>query len=322
MIEKLPTAENGINDLIFRQFLLRGFTEKDGARTWDIADSKLWYLTPEQAKGFLVIERSKEYNKAVTEKEINLLRENVPSVAKEMNNTPTNLIDLGCGDGTKAVLCIEDFMKAVPVRYCPIDISAYMVQEAAHAVESRGLAPVERVFWNISDFENLNNVTPLFRSSAFPHHCFLFLGGTLGNFDHNDILHGIRNGMQEGDVVIIGNGITEGKSPEEWIRAYDTQELDDFCVQVPMQAGLARENLKYDVRFADGRIEMRYVVQRDAGVRNLGKRIEFKAGDVIHVAFSYRYSEDQLTSTLKEFFPSVTLHTDPERTFALAICKL
>ncbi len=234
----------------------------------------------------------------------------------------TLIVDLGCGDGAKAVLCIEDFMQALPVRYCPIDISAYMVQEAAHAVESRVLAPVERIFWNISDFENLNNVAPLFRSTAFPRHCFLFLGGTLGNFDHNDILHGIRGAMQEGDVVIIGNGITEGKSPEEWIRAYDTKELNDFCVQVPIQAGIDRNDLDYSVDFADGRIEMLYTVNKDVTVQNLGKQIDFKKGDIIRVAFSYRYSADEFTSTLKEFFPSVTIHTDPERTYALAICTL
>ena len=59
MPESIRSNESrGINDLIFRQFVLRGHTEVAGVRTWDIADSKLWYLTSEQAKGFLTIEQS------------------------------------------------------------------------------------------------------------------------------------------------------------------------------------------------------------------------------------------------------------------------
>ena len=319
----MRSGENrGINDLIFRQFVLRGHTEVAGVRTWDIADSKLWYLTSEQAKGFLTIEHSPEYSAAVTEKEVTLIREHAGAVARAMERRATNLIDLGCGDGKKAVLCIEHFAKEMPVRYCPIDISSYMVQEASHAVEEMGVAPVERIFWNISDFENLDNVTPLFRSDTFPHHCFLFLGNTLGNFNRDDILHGIRRGMQEGDALLIGNGISEGRSPEEWVRTYAISEMDDFCVRVPMQAGLARDNLRFDVQFIDDCIEVRYIVKDSVTVRGLGKSVEFRAGDVIRTVISYKYSRAQLESMLREFFGDVTVHTDAEQTYALAVCKV
>ena len=239
-----------------------------------------------------------------------------------MNQKPTNLIDLGCGDGKKAVLCIEDFMKELPIRYCPIDISAYMVQEAAYAVEQSGLAPVERIFWNISDFENLDNVTPLFRNKDFPHHCLLFLGNTLGNFDHNDILHGIRRGMQQGDVLIIGNGISEGRTPEEWVQTYTSPAIDDFSVQVLLQAGFSRNDLRFDVQYVKDRIEVRYVVQRDVTLRHLGKSIEYKTDDIIRTVISYKYSREQLTAMLEQFFSDVTIHTDADKSYGIAICKI
>jgi len=323
MRESLPSIENkGVNDLIFRQFVLRGFKEEEGIRTWDIADSKLWYLTPKQAKGFLTIEHSPEYSAAVTEKERMLLKEHIGAIASGMNRKPTNLIDLGCGDGKKAVLCLKDFINEFQIRYCPIDISAYMVQEAAHAVEQSGLAPVERIFWNISDFENLDNVTPLFRNKDFPHHCLLFLGNTLGNFEHNDILHGIRRGMDKGEVLIIGNGISEGRTPEEWVQTYTSSQMDDFAVQVLLEAGFSRDNLRFDVRYVRDRIEVCYIVQNDVVLKHLGRSLEYKTGDVIRTVISYKYSQKQLKEMLEQFFDEVVVQTDVDNTYGLAICRV
>ena len=39
-----------INDLIFKELIKRGYSLEGKTRIWNIADSKLWYLTPEQAQ--------------------------------------------------------------------------------------------------------------------------------------------------------------------------------------------------------------------------------------------------------------------------------
>jgi len=39
-----------INDLIFKELIKRGYELEGKTRVWDVADSKLWYLTPEQAQ--------------------------------------------------------------------------------------------------------------------------------------------------------------------------------------------------------------------------------------------------------------------------------
>ena len=51
-----------INDLIFRELIKRGYSLEGNTRIWNIADSKLWYLTPEQAKAYLDLEELKEIN--------------------------------------------------------------------------------------------------------------------------------------------------------------------------------------------------------------------------------------------------------------------
>jgi len=35
-----------INDLIFKELLKRGYSLEGNTRIWNLADSKLWYLTP------------------------------------------------------------------------------------------------------------------------------------------------------------------------------------------------------------------------------------------------------------------------------------
>ena len=49
-----------INDLIFKELIKRGYSLEGNTRVWNIADSKLWYLTPEQSEAFLDIEKGKE----------------------------------------------------------------------------------------------------------------------------------------------------------------------------------------------------------------------------------------------------------------------
>lgn len=161
-----------------------------------MADSKLWYLTGAQAQGFLDLEDNESYRKSITEKETNLLVHHTPDILQRLNDSHYNIIDLGCGDGRKAALLIEKVRDRIQVRYCPIDISSYMVNRAAQTIRALNMGDVLEFHWNISDFENLNNVTPLLREGEFQNHLLLLLGNTMGNFDRDDILDGITQSMQ------------------------------------------------------------------------------------------------------------------------------
>jgi len=59
-----------INDLVFKEVLKRGYNQEGKTRVWNLADSKLWYLTPKQAQGFLNLEETKDYKKAPTPEQI------------------------------------------------------------------------------------------------------------------------------------------------------------------------------------------------------------------------------------------------------------
>jgi len=83
----------------------------------------LWYITPEQAQAFLDLEKSPDYQSAVINKEIDLINDNIEAITKDIKDKPLNIIDLGCGDGKKAMLFISYLKDKKKLRYCPIDIS-------------------------------------------------------------------------------------------------------------------------------------------------------------------------------------------------------
>ena len=88
-----------INSFIFKELLKRSFTLEGKTRVWNLADSKLWYLTPSQSQGFLDLESTKDYRRSIISKEIMLIRDNLKSFLKTLAKSSYNIIDLGCGNG-------------------------------------------------------------------------------------------------------------------------------------------------------------------------------------------------------------------------------
>jgi len=308
-----------INDLIFKELLKRSYKLEGNTRVWDIADSKLWYLTPKQAQGFLDLSKTEGYKKTIIEKEVSLIKKYMKDFIQALPHISSNIIDLGCGDGQKAALFIKELAKNMKIRYCPIDISSYMVAKAAETIRKMKVGEVLEFKWNISDFENLNNVTPLFRDSNFKTHFMMLLGNTLGNFDREDILHGIKVSMDRDDILLIGNGLTNGYG--DWTQEYKDSVINNWLIQIPQQLGLSKKDIEYDVRFVNSRIEELYKLRNDKTIKHLGRTLNFKKGDFIITAISYKYTELEFKKMLDKFFSKIKIYTDAEGTYALALCK-
>ncbi len=308
-----------INDLIFKELTKRGYKFEGKTRVWNVADSKLWYLTSEQAQGYLDLSNTESYKKSIIEKEVSLIKKHLIDFVKALPKDACNIIDLGCGDGKKASLFIEELAKHTKIRYCPIDISSYMVSKAAKTIREKRIGEVLEFKWNISDFENLNNITPLFRDRGFETHFMMLLGNTLGNFDREDMLHGIRDSMNKEDVLIVGNGLKNGN--ENWIKEYKDQIINKWLIKIPEQLGLSKKDVDYNARFINSRIEEIYTLKKDKTIKHLGKTINLKKGDIIIVAISYKYTKAEFKKMLSKFFSQVMIYSDKEDTYALALCK-
>lgn len=319
---KQPFKVNGseINDLIFKELLKRGYSLEGNTRIWNLADSKLWYITPGQAQAFLDLEKSEDYQKDVIQKEIDIIDKNIKEITAEIKDKPVNIIDLGCGDGKKAVIFLSYLKSTGKIRYCPIDISSYMVEKAIEKTSKMNIKEIVKLQWNISDFENLENITPLLRSGEYKDNFILLLGNTLGNFEIHELLYEIRSSMKDGDVLLIGNGL-DNKHPEELLKSYRQKEIDDWLIKILFQIGLKKDDLKYDVRYRNSRVEEYYSIKNDVEINFLGRTVRFNKGDQIITAVSYKYNRDDFMSFLKMYFSGVELFVSKDNSYALALCK-
>lgn len=309
-----------INDLIFKELIKRGYALDGNTRIWNIADSKLWYLKPEQAQAFLDLEKSEDYQKDIIQKEIGLINEEIHEIIKKVSGEKINLIDLGCGDGRKAVLFIEKLKGNVKVRYCPIDISDYMVEKALTNIRKTDVEEIVKFQWNISDFENIENISNLLRFGNYKKNFFLLLGNTLGNFEINELLYEIRSAMKGDDYLLIGNGL-DNRKIEEILNAYNVKEQDTFLKKILTQIGLKEDEIEYGVRFQHSRIEAYYTIKKDTKIEFLNKKIKFNKGDQIIVGVSYKYSKNDFMTFLKLYFDEIDLKISEDNSYALALCK-
>lgn len=309
-----------INDLIFRELIKRGYSLEGNTRIWNIADSKLWYLKPEQAQAFLNLESSETYQKEVIQKEIDLINNNIQEIVEKIGEDNINIIDIGCGDGKKAVIFTEHLKGKVKLRYCPVDISSYMVEKAIKKIKKADIGEVVELQWNISDFENIENISILLRQGEFRRNLNLLLGNTLGNFEINELLYEIRSSMKGGDFLLIGNGL-DNRNPEEILKSYDTEEVNDFLKHIPLQLGLSKEDIALGARFANSRVELYYTIKNDKTIESQKKKVTFNKGDQILVSVSYKYNEKDFIGFLSLYFDDVMAKTSKDGSYALALCK-
>jgi len=309
-----------INDLIFRELIKRGYSLEGNTRIWNIADSKLWYLKPEQAQSFLDLEDSKEYQSEVIQKEIDLINNNISEFIGKIGTDNINIIDIGCGDGKKAVLLIDHLKGKVKLRYCPVDISSYMVEKAIKNIKEADAGEVVKFQWNISDFENIENIATLLRYGKFKKNISLLLGNTLGNFEINELLYEIRSSMNGGDFLMIGNGL-DNRKPEEILKSYDTKEVNNFLKHIPFQLGLSEEDIELGTRFENSRVEIYYTIQKKKTIKAHDKEVTFNKGDQLLVSVSYKYTKEDFMSFMNLYFDDVIVKTSEDGSYALALCK-
>jgi uncharacterized SAM-dependent methyltransferase len=313
-----------INDLIFKELIKRGYALEGKTRVWNIADSKLWYLTPEQSQAYLDLEDSENFKELASNMEFDLLAKAIPEIISTLEDTKgLNIIDLGCGDGKKAFYFVEEIKDKYEITYCPIDISGYMVTQAMETFSSSKVEKKVDFRYNISDFENLENITSLLKYGRSKKNLFLLLGHTLGNFEINDLLYKIRSAMHAGDVLVIVSGIANSKW-NEWIEKVKDEKrskMNSFFIHIPLLLGLDRDNLEFNPRFKNSRVEYTYTIKKSQTINFQDKSITFDEGDQIMVAVSYKHKEGDLLTFFNLYFGQTIFKKSKDNSTFLAICK-
>ena len=255
---------------------------------------------------FDVISLLPEYG--LTRADQRLLRRNAREIVDRL---PGDIVvaELGSGNGSKTRWILEAFSRRRHTSYFPIEISP-----TALAMCRRELSDIDSV--SIVGFEReylagLLEVTA--RRRPGQHILVLFLGSTIGNFDHPadvTFLQEIRAILNPGDALLLGTDLE--KPVDQLIAAYDDSLGVTAAFNLNLLSRVNRElsadfvlgSFRHEARFNSrtSSIEMHLRSDRTQRVTiaKAGFSIVIRAGETIWTETSHKYTLAEVDSLARK----------------------
>ncbi|MEK6792931.1 MAG: L-histidine N(alpha)-methyltransferase [Nanoarchaeota archaeon] len=326
----MTIAESGqkiwLHDLLLRAFLKNGFANTNGNKSWEITELQYLSLTDDFAKGFLSFSHAPKYHKQFFELEIEMIRQYANVISKEIGGYNFNLIDIYCGDGLKSVELIKEINSKtdgqVKICYCPFNASQYLIDLAISNVKKAGISNVVnyKPFLSAGDGRSLRLIANNLKSGEFKKNVVALLGGVIACFEVNEYLFELNRDMQQGDVLIMGNGVRVGERLVE-IDKYKVEFFHNWFKHVMLGLGFTEDEIEFDARFGNSRVEFLYRLKKEKVEKLDGKTVTFKPGDEFVVAVLYKYYADEFDKFCKMYFTDSKIFTDKDNGYALVVCK-
>jgi len=194
----------------FAQDVREGFTAKNKHL------SSKYFYDDAGSRIFMEIMKMPEYYPTGCEFEI-LLQQSAQILKQLQFNGLFNIVEFGSGDGAKTKHLLKSFSEAgAQYTYIPIDIS----QEAIDALQDNITAFVPGIDMQPRTGDYFDVLEEL--SGSDVPNLFLFMGGNIGNYTHDDalaLLQKFNAGMKHGDKLLMG--IDLQKNPRIVQLAYD-----------------------------------------------------------------------------------------------------
>lgn len=264
-----------------------------------------------------------EYYLTRTERSI-LIRE-IPRLVGRIS--PRSIVELGAGSAAKTRIILDAMSRTGGGVYVPVDVSEEFLERTARSLRSE--YPSLMITAAVCDFTSELRIPPL------PHPTLtLFLGSTIGNFEHPAairILRRIRALMQGGDRFLLGVDLRKDVATIE--RAYNddagiTAEFNRNILRVlNRELGASFDPMSFEHKaFYDRdrhRIEMHLVSRAAHAVSapDIGL-VRFREGESIRTELSYKYDRALVESLFAE--SGLALEewmTDDKAYFALALAR-
>jgi len=245
---------------------------------------------------FEVISVLPEYG--LTRADERLLRRHSEDIVARLT-PPTTVAELGSGSGKKTRWMLEALSRHQHISYCPIEISRTaltMCERELGDIDSVSIVGFEREY-----LDGLLEVAA--RRQQGEQLLVLFLGSTIGNFEHPadvKFLRQMREILQTGDALLLGTDLE--KPIHQLLDAYD----DPLGVTAAFNLNLlARINRELDADFILDQFEHVARFNRDVGsmemhIRSLKKQtvtiraaalsVTFLEGETIWTESSHKYS--------------------------------
>lgn len=255
---------------------------------------------------FEVISILPEYG--LTRADERLLRRHSEDIVARLT-PPTTVAELGSGSGKKTRWMLEALTRHQHVRYCPIEISRAalnMCERELGDIESVSILGFEREY-----VDGLLEVAA--RRKKGEQLLVLFLGSTIGNFEHPadvKFLREIRATLQAGDALLLGTDLT--KPIHQLIAAYDDPLGVTAAFNLNLLARINREldadfyleNFEHVARFNEdvGSVEMhiRSRKRQTVHIPAAALSVTFEEGETIWTESSHKYSLSEVFRIAEE----------------------
>jgi len=216
------------------------------------------------------------------------------------------LVGLGCGGGQKDTRYLAKLKLVHPVvDYVPCDVSEAMTRVARVAAAEE--LPLERIHPLVCDLANAPDLGQVLDTIVSPQtkRVFTFFG-MIPNLEPDVILPRLAELLPEGDRLLLSANLAPGgdyrSGVEVVLPQYDNAETRDWLLSflvglgVPETAGKLRfgiEKINELLRVVAD-FEFTETLQLSVG----GESVEFAAGSVLRLFFSYRHTEQTLAKRL------------------------
>ena len=220
-------------------------------------------------------------------------------------SSPVAVAELGSGAGSKTRWILEALRarETSPLRYYPIDISKSALAKCRSELRDiQGVAIVES---EENYLDGLRGVVA--RRQASETLLVLFLGSTIGNFDHRaaeSFLGDLRGLLAPGDALLLGADLE--KPVAQLMQAYDDPAGVTAAFNLNVLARINREleadfdlhNFQHEARYDHGerRIEMhlRSKVAQRVNVRAADLIIALREGETIWTEASHKFQTEKI----------------------------
>jgi dimethylhistidine N-methyltransferase len=245
---------------------------------------------------FEVISVLPEYG--LTRADERLLRRHSDDIVARLR-PPTTVAELGSGSGKKTRWMLEALSRHQHISYCPIEIS-----RAALTMCERELGDIDSVSIVGFEREYLDGLLEVAaRRQAGEQLLVLFLGSTIGNFEHpadEKFLRQMRDILRVGDALLLGTDLT--KPMRQLLDAYDDPLGVTAAFNLNLLARINREldadfvleQFEHVARFNEevGSIEMhlRSRKQQIVNIPAASLRVTFAEGETVWTESSHKYS--------------------------------
>ncbi len=261
----------------------------------------------------------------LTRTEAQILRKSLPEI-RELIPSQSHFIDLGAGNCAKAS---QLFGALSPRSYFPLDISEEFLEKSLRTLE-KDFPDIEMKAVPM-DFSQSLELPPFIPED---NRMFLYFGSSIGNFAPKEALEFLKRinaaGSNNGSLL-IGVDLVKDFRPLE--SAYN----DPLGVTAAFNLNILKHvneliGADFDLRDwehrsffnpQEQRIEMHLQARHPVVVHWTGGRRIFRMGESIHTESSYKYTQSQFITMLKQAgFPQVQSWSDEEKAYLICLAQV